>query len=144
MTKTDLTNTQRAALAEITRAPGRLAKRYPGGVPTVQALMRRGLVEVQGEEWKTFLPAHEHSFSRDLHLDGCHFYETQGRCECGVQFRFTGERSLNTDDYAEVWMEQTGPEPCARCEALRDGARPKRDYVIARPENYKPDLKVVA
>lgn len=130
--KNDLTNTMRASLAEIARKPGTPAKLLPGGVPTVQALMRRGLVEVQDVRWHTFKPSHEHRFMAGMHLDGCHFYETHGRCECGVTYRFSSERDLSNDDYAPVWMS----EDCPRCQVLIEGARPKRDYVIARPGNF--------
>jgi hypothetical protein len=127
----DLTNTMKQALKRIERQPGTPSKLLPGGTRTAQALMRRGRIEVQGDDWRAYLPEHEHRFVTTLHLDGCHFYETRAECACGVLLRSVGERS---GDYAEVWMDN--PDDCARCRRLLEGARPRYDVVIARREDY--------
>lgn len=131
----ELTPTQRRCLTEIETKPGTPSKLLPGGTQTVTALMLRGRVEVQGEDWRTFLPAHRHLFIKDMHLDGCHFYENREHCACGVVARFVGERGIKRDPFSAVWYDEG--DGCQRCNALREGARPRRDGIIARPENYR-------
>jgi hypothetical protein len=138
-----LSLSQERALAAVAAAPGTPARELPGGINTVWALMRRGLVETDTEKgvWRVFLPAHEHSFKTTLHMDGCHYYSTSATCDCGVVYGHRGERHLKSDPYGAVWME--GVE-CERCDALRDGARPISETVIQRPRSYQPPLEAVA
>lgn len=131
----ELTATQRRCLAEIETKPGTPSKLLPGGTQTVIALMMRGRAEVQGEDWRTFLPTHTHLWITDVHLDACHFFENRAHCDCGVRSRYIGERSMKTDPYSSVWYDDA--DECARCKELREGARPRRDGIIARPENYQ-------
>lgn len=132
-----LSGTMQLALDSIGQAPGILARELPGGTNTVNALMRRGRVEVQGDPWHVFLPAHEHDFQTSMHLDGCHSFQTQAACKCGVDYAFFGERSLKADPYSAVWMlDDDGGVECERCQALVDGARPRYVVMIVRPEHY--------
>jgi hypothetical protein len=132
----ELTATMRQALAEVEREPGQLADHLPGGSRTVEALMRRGRVEVSGNSdhaWRVYLPEHQHVFERTLHMDGCHWYASSYKCECGVTASSTSERSL-TDGYSYVWMdEEASAEKCERCTAIKDGSRPRHSVVIQRP-----------
>ena len=145
MAESDLTPTMQQALDAIRANPGNPARDYAGGISTVWALMRRGLCEVDQdkEHWHTFPPAHEHVFTTNLHMDGCHFYTTSASCECGAIYGFRGERSM-TDPYSAVWMADEGQESCERCTELMNGARPVYETVIQRPRGYKPPLEVVA
>lgn len=133
----ELSGTMKLALMSIETHPGLLAKELPGGSNTIRALMRRWKVEVQGDPWHVFLPTHEHIFAPSMHLDGCHSYQTQGICECGVQYAFFGERSLKGDPYSAIWMlDDDGGTECERCKALVYGARPRYVVMIVRPEHY--------
>lgn len=127
-----LSPTMRAALDAVRTHPAQPAGKLPGGTGTVRALMRRQLVEVAGEDWLVYLPEHEHRFRSLMHLDGCHHYSNQYRCECGVQLVIHGERSPRQDPYSIVWMEGDGDSVCTRCEQLLAGARPRYEMVIAR------------
>jgi len=120
------------ALTEIERKQGQLAAHLPGGTRTVEALMRRGMVEVAGEDWRTYLPEHKHAFKRGMHLDGCHWFGNSGACECGVVYSARNERSLKGDPYSAIWMDDMGVDTCIRCEQLKNGARPRSTFVIAR------------
>lgn len=131
-----LSATMRLCLESIEQSPGELAKKLPGGTQTVMALMARHLCEIQGEEWRVYLPAHKHGFQTTMHADGCHFYTTHARCECGVFYRFLGERGIKTDPWSAVWYDES--DECRRCVELRDGARPHYEIVIARPDIYEP------
>lgn len=141
----ELTATMRLCIDSIEQAPGTLAKELPGGTQTVLALMRRGLVEIQGEKWGVFLPAHRHTFVTGMHADGCHFFTTDAHCDCGVGLHFLGERSLKSDPWSAMWMaDDEGAPQCVRCQQLYDGARPKYEQTIYRPEGYTPPLEAVA
>jgi hypothetical protein len=130
-----LTPTMRMALAEIEREPGQLAAHLPGGRNTVEALMRRGLVEIAGSEWRTYLPEHVHTFAPGLHMDGCHWFGDSGTCECGVMYSAMNERSVTFDPYSAILMEPLGSTECIRCEQLLNGARPRSEVVIERRSN---------
>lgn len=139
----ELTPTMRACLDAITAEQGQPAKSLPGGIQTVWALMRRGLVETDRDEaWHVFLPAHRHSFVANFHMDGCHWFKSSGTCECGVIHGFYGERSVKADPYSMVWYDED--DECERCKALMAGARPIYEVVIQRPAHYTPPLEVVA
>jgi hypothetical protein len=139
-----LSPTMRACLETIEAVPGQPAKTLPGGLGTVWALMRRGLVEVsRGDPWLVFVPAHQHEFKAVMHLDGCHFYRTNATCDCGVIYGHRGERSLKHDPYSAVWMEPTSDVPCERCTELMNGARPVHETVIQRTPAYSPPLESV-
>jgi hypothetical protein len=127
-----LSPTMEHALAEVAAHPGTPARELPGSVPTVEALMRRGLVEVEGREWCAFLPdpEHTHVFKTTMHLDGCHWYETIASCACGAVYGWRGERSLKADPYSAVWMDD--PDGCERCKALIAGAPVRNNVVIER------------
>jgi hypothetical protein len=131
MSAEELTPTMRAALKEIKREEGQLAAHLPGGTRTVEALMRRSRVEVAGQDWRVYLPEHEHRFVPGMHIDMCHSFENRGTCECGAVYHSVIERSLNTDPWSAVWMGETG-ESCERCRQLQRGARPRALVIIAR------------
>lgn len=124
----------RMCLESVEQAPGTPAKDLPGGAQTVRALMARGKVEIQGE-WHVFLPEHAHEFITSIHMDGCHWFSTSAACACGVHYRFYGERSLKGDPWSAMWMtDDEGDAECERCRELVDGARPRAEIIIARPE----------
>ena len=126
----NLSPTMREALREVEREPGQLAARLPGGERTIEALMRRGKVEVAGREWRTYLPDpnHVHTFQPGMHMDGCHFFANSGQCECGAQVSTMHERDLRNDVWSLEWMSSD----CDRCRQLRNGARPKSSVIISR------------
>jgi len=131
-----LTATMKLALDSIEQAPGSEPRALPGGKNTIAALMRRGLVEVQGDDengWHVFLPAHTHAFKTSMHMDGCHTYQTAAQCDCGVAYNHFGERNLKADPYSGVWMDM---DTCERCAELMRGARPVNETTIWRPANY--------
>jgi len=130
-----ISGTMQLCLDSIEQAPGAFARDLPGGTNTVEALMRRGRVEVQGEPWHVFLPAHRHEFRQVLHLDGCHTYQSSYTCTCGVTAGTYGERSIKADPYSSIWMDS--PDSCLRCEALLKGARPVHRVLIIRPDDYR-------
>lgn len=119
----------RMALDAIEEEQGRRAGDLPGGPRTVEALMRREMVEVIGEwsEARVFLPEHRHTWRTSIHLDGCHNYSTGGTCECGAQLGVRGERSFKRDPYSMVWAM---PDECPRCRELMNGARPRHSVTI--------------
>jgi hypothetical protein len=116
------------ALAEQDGLPVKLLGRN-----TVEALMRRGLVELDAK-MEHYLPPseHTHAWKTDVHLDGCHFFQSGYSCECGARRGSWTERSRKADPYSAVWMEQTGEEPCRRCEQLQNGARPQHVVTTVR------------
>jgi hypothetical protein len=132
----DLTPTMQACLGAITAEQGLPARELPGGLNTVWALMRRGLVETDTDHttWRVFLPAHAHQFETVLHLDSCHYWTTSAACECGAIYGVRSERSATG-----FW----GEGDCERCDELRRGARPHREVVIQRPRAYKPPLEAI-
>jgi hypothetical protein len=136
----EMTATMECCLAAVLAEQGQPARDLPGGVGTVWALMRRGLVETDTEKgmWRVFTPAHEHEFETTLHLDGCHYWTTAARCECGVIYGVRAERSFTADSYA------ASESDCPRCEALRNGVRPQTEVVIQRPRSYTPPLEVIS
>lgn len=126
----------RMALTEIEREQGQPAKALPGGFRTVNALMRRGRVEIDNsKDARVFLPEHEHQFMRGMHLDGCHYFADVGKCDCGVSYHSRIERNVSFDPYSAIWMESDGEEPCERCMELLAGARPRVDVAIVRQGN---------
>jgi hypothetical protein len=129
-----LTPTMRMALSAVEEQQGRPAKELPGGLRTIEALMKRGKVEIAGHDWRVYLPnpKHRHSFQRTMHIDGCHFFGESGVCKCGATFNATYERDFKGDPYSMVWAEPTSDEPCKRCEELIAGARSRWSVVIAR------------
>jgi hypothetical protein len=127
----DLSATMRMCLESVEQAPGTLAKDLPGGSQTVRALMARGKVEIGHDAWRVSRPEHAHEFKPSMHMDGCHWFSTTGRCECGAHYSFYAERSLSTDPYSAVWMEMGD---CARCVELQNGARARGEIIISRPE----------
>jgi hypothetical protein len=126
-----LTATMKLALDSIEQEPGTPAHKLPGGTRTVKALMARLLVEVEGSDWKTYLPPHKHEFVRSMHLDGCHHFSSTYTCKCGAVARSYNERSIAFDGWSSVWMMNDDGEPmCPRCEALLQGAKPQSEFVI--------------
>jgi hypothetical protein len=130
----DLSPTMDRCLEKVKRNPGRAASKLPGGLRTVSALMRRGLVEVSGEEteavWTVYPPAHKHEFKMQMHMDGCHYFSSTFQCGCGAHAHSQHERDLKADPYSAVWMDY--PDTCERCAELMRGARPQHDVVIYR------------
>jgi hypothetical protein len=120
-----LLETIKAAGVEGTIVPPRQGK-------TRTALMNRALIEwtsTDSSDRTVRVPWHEHQWKPVIHLDGCHFYRNSYACECGATAGSHHERNPNprADPYALGWMGPTEPtedEPCARCEALKAGARP--------------------
>ena len=76
---------------------------------------------------------HEHVWKLNLHLDGCHFYQSGYSCECGATRVTSDERDLSEDPYSAVWMEGDGEDKCPRCAELRAGAKPKHADEIVLP-----------
>lgn len=73
---------------------------------------------------------HEHVWKLVLHLDGCHFHQSQYTCECGATRATSDERDPKIDPYSTVWML---PEDCARCQELWDGMEAKHFDEIELP-----------
>jgi hypothetical protein len=68
----------------------------------------------------------EHAFKMTAHMDGCHWYSTTGRCECGAILRQYGERDVREDPWSAVWMDDEDAEDrCERCRELLAGAAPE-------------------
>jgi hypothetical protein len=134
MSDPKLTACMKLCLESIEQAPGTRAQKLPGGMGTVNALMRRGLAELD-HETRVFKPQHQHAFSSTMHLDGCHYYSNDYVCKCGVKAHSYSERSM-TDPYSIVWMEPSG-EPCVRCEELIAGARPRHQVTIWRSRDFR-------
>jgi hypothetical protein len=127
-----LSPTMERALSEITAHPGTPARELPGSIPTIEALMRRRLVEVEGREWRAFLPdpGHTHEWRTTMHMDGCHYYTTTATCKCGAVYGHRGERSPKADPYSLIWMDD--PSGCGRCQALIAGSPARHNFVIER------------
>lgn len=129
-----LTPTMEKALQALRATPaGTLVSSLPGGRRTVNALMRRGLAELDWDGAMAFAPEHEHAFKSTMHMDGCHWYENHYACDCGAVAQTLGERSPKRDPYSVMWMDVEGVEgsekPCERCERLLQGA-PARPLFI--------------
>jgi hypothetical protein len=139
------------ALAAVRSKPGLPGEQYPGKWPTIDALRRRRLVHVQQNRdgstqiWVSEAgnAIHLHSLRTTMHMDGCHWYSTAARCECGATYTHYGERDLKEDPYSAIWMDGDGrdpdEEPCQRCEELMNGARP-----IYREQLSEPKAKATA
>ena len=98
------------------------------GRSTTEALMRRHLVELDAPMKRVYLTPsdHEHRWKMTMHLDGCHMFRSGFECECGALRGTWWERSLATDPYSAIWMDDDGRDkPCTRCAQLLAGARPQ-------------------
>lgn len=74
--------------------------------------------------------AHQHRWKMVMHLDGCHFYTSSYSCECGATASAYDERDVEEDAWSAIWMEDTGEEPCLRCQELLAGAEAKHSHEI--------------
>lgn len=128
----------RESLSAIQKAGGDEAiSDLPGGERTVEALERRGLVYRERSQFGVAVAAltveglsfHVHRFTLTMHLDGCHWFQNVGKCDCGASISQYSERDLNDDPYSGLWLDEA--EECERCKELRAGAEPiSRSEVI--------------
>lgn len=81
---------------------------------------------------------HKHVFKATMHMDGCHFYEWQYVCSCGVALALHQERDFRGDPYSFVWSENGG---CDRCLELEQGAR-RKPYLMMLAEPGKPVRRI--
>lgn len=62
---------------------------------------------------------HQHQWEMQIHLDGCHFYSSTYRCECGARLETFDEREpMAGESYGALWMDTD----CPRCRELLEGA----------------------
>ena len=65
---------------------------------------------------------HAHDWRLTMHMDGCHWYASTYRCDCGATATSRHERDVKADGWSAIWM---GEEPCPRCDELMAGAKPE-------------------
>ena len=77
---------------------------------------------------------HTHAWIRVAHIDNCHDYGDVLTCECGASREIGHERDVSDDWYSAIWMDNSDrDEPCARCDELMGGAKPKQWDTITPP-----------
>lgn len=70
----------------------------------------------------------EHRWRMQMHLDGCHHYQSVYAClDCGAALHTYDERDVNEDPWSLMWMSEDGEGKCARCHALMGGDEPAHE-----------------